>query len=233
MELLIGLALLWVLWLVPPKRWKRSFRGLIVTIATILIVLSPVGLNIALWVLGTPLPGDSGDPVDAIVVLGRGESFRALRTATVVDLWRANRAPRIFASGMLDARAIAQTLKEMGVPATQLSGEECSQSTLENAQFTTALLHPQGVKKILLVTDRPHMLRSLLMFRSFGFQVIPHPTALPKQLPYSEKFPIALREYTGLMKYLITGQFQSRSPEALINPPPEIEQKIREWNCRV
>jgi hypothetical protein len=37
---------------------------------------------------------------------------------------------------MGDAHQIVQTLEEMGVPEQQLGGEECSQTTHENALFT-------------------------------------------------------------------------------------------------
>jgi uncharacterized SAM-binding protein YcdF (DUF218 family) len=232
METLIGLALLWVLWLMSSGRWKRRLGIPLAAIAVGWLIASPLGLGIALWGLTIPLPQDSGEKVDAIVVLGRGEPFRDQRVATVQELWQTNRASEIFASGMLDARPIVQTLKELGLPAQRLDGEECSQTTEENAQFTYAILHPQGIQTLLLVTDAPHMLRSFLAFRSFGFHVIPHLSGLPTHLTLPKKLWIVLREYLGLIQYFFTGQFSPRSEE-ILQTPPEVTQKIREWNCRV
>jgi uncharacterized SAM-binding protein YcdF (DUF218 family) len=194
-------------------------------------MLSPVGLAIEQWGLTAALPSDTGESVDAIVVLGRGYELRDSRIGAVWELWRSQRASQIFASGMLDARPIVKSLKEIGVPEQQIRGEECSQSTEENALFTTAVLHPQGVRKILLVTDNPHMLRALLTFQHFGFRVIPAPVSLPNQLSAQAKFQILLREYGGLIKYKLTGNFESSPSNVQEKLSEDVFQKMRDWNC--
>jgi uncharacterized SAM-binding protein YcdF (DUF218 family) len=202
-------------------------------ITAMLVVISPVGIRIGLWGLTSLIPPDSGEPADAIVVLGRGADLRQHRIAEVWKLWQSNRAPKIFASGMSDARQMVRSLEEMGVPEQRLGGEECSQSTQENALFTSALLRSQGIKRIVLVTDSPHMLRSLLTFRSFGFHVIPHPSPQPTQYPLPDKIGNLLREYVGLAMYALTGQFNPHPTDVLNHPPTEVTQKIRDWVCRV
>lgn len=232
MKLLIILALLWVLWLVIPRRWRRLLIIPAVVLAIGSILFSPIGMSIGLWGLTAFVPPDSGESVQAIVVLGRGKSLRELRVSEVQELWQSDRAPRIFVSGMSDADAIIQSLNQQGIPEQSLSGEECSQSTEENGVFTSAILHPQGIQKILLVTDPPHMLRSFLVFRSFRFQVIPHfsPIVIPSTL--QEYFRIQLREYLGLAEYALTGKFILRNPASLNPPPAEVTQKFQDWNCR-
>jgi uncharacterized SAM-binding protein YcdF (DUF218 family) len=231
MESLIGLVVLWLLWLVSSRRWRRRLGVPIVVIALGLTIASPAGLALGQWGLTAALPSDTGEAVDAIVVLGRGYELRDARVGKAWELWRSQRASQIFVSGMLDARPIIQVLKDMGIPEQQLAGEECSQSTQENALFTFAILHPQDVKNILLVTDLPHMLRALLTFQHFGFHVIPIPVNLPTQLTSPMKLQVMFREYSGLIKYKLTGQFEVRSSEALEKPPAAISQKIRDWNC--
>lgn len=54
--------------------------------------------------------------------------------------------------------------------------EEESHDTWENAHFSYAVLQPQGVTRIYLVTHASHMGRSVLAFKQAGFQVIPSPT---------------------------------------------------------
>lgn len=232
MELLIQLALLWLLWLVSPRRWQKRLTVFMVGVAFVLTAISPFGVQVGIWSLTVGVPSDTGETVDAIVVLGRGTALRDLRTALVQELWQAKRAPQIFASGMMDARPIVQNLAELGVPPRSLSGEECSQSTWENGLFTAALLH-QTKPKILLVTDSVHMLRSLLTFRSFGFRVVPHSSALPTQLSHQNKLTFLLREYTGLVQYALTKRLIQPDPQTLKPPSVEVMQKIQAWGCYV
>lgn len=225
--------LLWVVWLVSPRRWRRLLAALFGLIAVGLISVSSWGIQISLWGLTVWLPSDTGASTDAIVVLGRGEAFRDLRTGTVQELWRAGRAPQIFASGMMDARPIVQSLKGLGVPGQNLSGEECSRSTQENALFTAALLRSNSVQSILLVTDTPHMLRSLLTFRRIGLRAAPHAISLPVQLTAWEQQRAILREYLALGWYIVTGKLAQPIPEDLIAIPPEVTERIQDWNCWV
>ncbi len=235
MEVAIGVAGLWVLWLVSPKRWRRRLVGPLIIVAAGLIVLSSSWfVDLLTWGLTWPLPNDSGDRVDAIVVLGRGESLRDERLAKVWQLWREERASNIFASGMLDAKFITRRLEKSGVPVLSLGGEECSQTTEENALFTSALLRSRGIDDILLVTDSPHMLRAFLTFRSMSFEVTPHPVSLqPQQMGKISRLRTVLREYVALLHHAITGKFKARSPQALDNPSAEITHKIDDWNCKV
>jgi len=225
------LAALCVLWLIIP--YRRRWRWVWILAATVTVLASPLGIAIGNWSLTVFLPSDSGEIVDAIVVLGRGDDLRNRRIVETWKLWQANRAPQIFASGMLDARYIVQELQAIGVDKYRLGGEECSQSTEENALFTAALLYPKGVKRILLVTDSPHMLRSLRMFQSFGFRVIPYPIPLPDNLQTVQKIPILVREYAALVQYTVSGRFQTHPSSELITPPAAVTQKIQDWKCRV
>ncbi|XHX80074.1 MAG: YdcF family protein [Stenomitos frigidus ULC029] len=94
--------------------------------------------------------------------------------------------------------------------ARQSAAKTCSLTTEENAQFTADLLLPQNVKRILLVTDSPHMLRSQLTFKSLGFEVIAYPNAVPPDLGYRERLNIVAREYGGILSYILKGRFSER-----------------------
>jgi len=233
MKLLIQLAFLWVVWLASPRRWRRLLTLLLSATAIGLVAVSFWGVQLALWGLTIWLSPDTGAVTDAIVILGRGEAFRDLRTGAAQELWKAQRAPRIFVSGMMDSRTIVRNLEELGVPSQALSGEECSQSTKENALFTAALTKPLGVQRILLVTDAPHMLRSLLIFYRNGFRVIPHPISLPPQWSLLEQQRCLLREYLALIQYVVTGELFKPVPEELVTVSEEVVEKIQDWNCRV
>jgi uncharacterized SAM-binding protein YcdF (DUF218 family) len=234
MEALIILVLLGIVWIVSPKRWRWKFlMPLTLTMLMCLALASPWGVALATQVLTAPLSPDSGEPVEAIVVLGRGDELRQRRIEVVEKLWQQQRSSRVFASGMLDAEFMLEQFQTNGIPQAALSGERCSQSTEENALFTSALLYPQQVQKIILLTDAPHMLRSLLVFQAAGFTVIPHPIPLPKWWSAYRQSQIVLREYLALLKYSLTERFRQRSVAELQNPPAEVSRKLVDWNCKL
>ncbi|XGV95335.1 MAG: YdcF family protein [Leptolyngbya sp. BL-A-14] len=210
-------------WLFRRLRWRRRISGLGATLlALYLLTLSPTMLKIGSRVLVSFLPSDSGVAADAIVVLGRGTEMRPERVAVSAQLWEAARAPLIFASGWGDAQEIAAMLEQRGIPTTAIDGEPCSRTTEENARFTAALLQPKNVRRILLVTDPPHMLRSLLTFRSLGFEVTPHTNPLPQQLNPRAKAYLVFREYLGIVGYGLRGRFLPREPSAADISPTAI-----------
>ncbi|MCL6432618.1 MAG: YdcF family protein [Leptolyngbyaceae cyanobacterium HOT.MB2.61] len=233
-EALILLALLWIFWLVSSRRWRRWFlRPFAILVVGFLIITSPVMVALASWGLTFPLPVDTGEPVDSIVVLGRGEALRNWRVEIADQLWENHRATKIFVSGMSDAREIIALLKDSGVSKSVLSGERCSESTEENALYSSVILRPQDIQKILLVTDTPHMLRSLLSFQSVGFQVLPHPSPLPPQWNTQEQISLIAREYFGLAEYALTGRFRPKSTDELEYAPTNHLKRLSDQGCRV
>lgn len=208
-------------WLVRPLRRRRLSATGVVLLLLYGIVCSPVGMRLGNQLLVSLLPNDAGQPVDAIVVLGRGASMRTERTQVAADLWQAQRAPLVFASGWGDAKAIARSLARRGVPEPAIDGEPCSRTTEQNAQYTAALLQPRGIEQILLVTDPPHMLRSFLTFQSLGFQVIPHPNPLPPEMNSRREAFLIAREYLGLVSYGLLGRFFPREA-----PAAEVAQEV-------
>lgn len=209
------LLLLGLIGLLLVKRqlyWKQQFvlLGVVLLLFYLTTVFLPAadGAN---FVIVKFEATDYGATADAIVVLGRGEELRSSRVEIAAKLWKANRAPAIFASGVGDADEIVQLLQERGIPNQVINGEHCSKTTEENARFTAAALQPLGKKQIILVTDQPHMLRSLLIFRSWGFRVIPHPSPLPPSLAPREKAFLTYKEYIKLAGYGLLGRFFPRN----------------------
>lgn len=233
-ETLIILVSLVIVWIVTPKRWRWKFLlPLTLTLLICLALASSWGVALATYGLTATLPPDSGEPVQAIVVLGRGDDLRQRRIEMVEKLWQQQRSSRVFASGMLDAEFMLEYFQTHGIPQAALSGERCSQSTEENALFTSALLYPQQVQKIILLTDAPHMLRSQLVFQAAGFTVIPHPIPLPQWWPVTRQSQQVLREYLALVQYYLNDRFRQRSVAELQNPPAEVSRKLVEWNCQL
>ena len=205
-------ALIGLPWIMPRLRWRHQLSGLGTVLLLIYFTATfPLTIAVATKGLVAFLPTDSGVSADAIVVLGRGGTLRNYRVEVAELLWRDHRAPLIFASGSGDASEMLQLLQAKGIPNQALDYESCSRTTEENARFTATVLQPQGVKKVLLVTDPPHMLRSLLTFRSLGFTVIPHTSPIPSNLAPTKKAMMVFYEYMGLVSYGLRGQFFPQS----------------------
>jgi uncharacterized SAM-binding protein YcdF (DUF218 family) len=190
----------------PPK----IVAGIVV--AALVIVPFVLHWPMRLLLKGVSPPQDQ--PIDTIVVLGRGPKSQGSRALAAAQLWQDNQTANIFVSGMTDAPEIMQLLAEMGVPKTQIKGERCSQSTWENGLFSALLLNPDASQRILLVTDAPHLLRATWVFNSFGFEeVVPYPTEPNLDALFSvNRFNLLLREYAALIAYQISGKYQPQSP---------------------
>ena len=218
---LIAIAILLTIasvpWLLRKQRWqKRVTIAGIVLAAIYLIGISPIVSSLGNRLLMSPVPLDSGERADAIVVLGRGVQQNEVRSRVAGELWQVNRAPFIFPSGRKDAIFIKEIIQE-AFPDAVVKGEPCSLTTDQNAEFTASLLRPQGVETIILITDPPHMWRSLLTFESFGFKVIPHVSPLSAGTNLTKERFLVVRESIGLLNYGILGRYRARKV-----PPPSI-----------
>ncbi|MEL6816432.1 MAG: YdcF family protein [Cyanobacteria bacterium J06598_3] len=209
--ILAGLALVSVPWLCHLHRWKKPVIVLAIALCVGYVVISsPWVVGVGNRLLAGAVPPDTGEKVEAIVVLGRGRQQNAVRSRAAFDLLQVNRAPLVFSSGRRDAKVIASLLEDWAVPSSAIGGEPCSLTTEQNAEFTAALLWPQGVRSIILVTDGPHMLRSLLTFESFGFKVIPHIVPLDAGTNPAKSRFLVFRESLGLLSYGLMGRYFSR-----------------------
>jgi uncharacterized SAM-binding protein YcdF (DUF218 family) len=209
----IFLVLVGIPWLWRQGRWRAWGSGL-AALLMILYGIAPLPpiLEKAEQLLVDFTPKDDGQPAEVAVILGRGRERSRITEA--VDLWQQGRVPLIFTSGHIDGPRMAQQLRRQGIPETAIQFEGCSLTTEENAQFTAAYLKAQGIRRIILITDPPHLLRSWLSFRSLGFEVIPHPSATigsTHRDPYRRALTI-YREYAGLVSYALRGRFFPRQP---------------------
>ncbi len=207
---LLGIAI--ALCCLGTYRWKPLLLKAVVGLAiAYLVLISPPGATFAVAGLSCFLPADDGKPAEAIVILGRGTLLEPERADQAADLWYGHRAPLILATGHGgEAPRLLRLLRDRGIPETALVEEPYARTTEENARLSAQLLHQRGVERILLITDRPHMLRALLTFRSLGFEVVPQPIPLPAHLPSVSISLTALREYVGLASYALSGRLQPR-----------------------
>lgn len=134
-----------------------------------------------------------GQRADAIVVLGsgreRGDPAWGADQPTGIGLERQRYAARlakasglpVLTSGGLhygtppsEARLMADSmLDDFGVTVRWQEG--LSRTTWENAQMSASMLLPQGIKRVVVVTQAAHMPRAVWSFQKAGFEVVPAP----------------------------------------------------------
>jgi uncharacterized SAM-binding protein YcdF (DUF218 family) len=235
-------------------RFARVGRKLVITSVLLLVVcgLSPLG-TLLLYPLEQRFPPwDSarGAP-DGIIVLGasieadlsaahgtpvvRGAPDRIISAAALA--LRYPNARVVFSGG--SANVISNDAREadfagaifesLGVAKSRLIMERASRNTVENAQFSKALVAPKDGERWLLVTSAFHMPRSIGLFRKAGFAVEPYPVdwrvggrddlmALSNVVVEGlARTDLAVREWMGLIAYRLTGKID----ELLPGPAPK------------
>jgi L-asparaginase II/uncharacterized SAM-binding protein YcdF (DUF218 family) len=137
---------------------------------------------------------------------GRPSAAMLRRTGHAAALWHAGRVGGILASGGAvrhrrpEALVMGELLAAAGVPDAVVTLEPCARNTAENIALARPLL-PAGAP-VLLVTDRYHMPRALMIARAAGLAVLPEPVprgAAPA-LPW---IAATLREGPAILKWLV------------------------------
>lgn len=140
---------------------------------------------------------DDAPESDVIVVLGGGIGLPhpprrypdlgpgADRLLEGFRLHRAGKADRILLTGgnvfpqpglQGEAFYARELLALWGVAPDAMVTETKSRNTLQNAEYSAAILERNGWEKVLLVTSATHMSRAVLAFRRAGVEVVPVPT---------------------------------------------------------
>lgn len=156
-----------------------------------------------------PLPA-----ADAIVVLGCAPSAALeRRIERGVRLYREGVAPVLLTAGggggpEPEALIMRRAALARGVPATALVTEPNSRDTLGNARETAALLRSRGWRRIVLVSDRTHLPRAVLLFRLAGIEIVGR-SGVRRRSPVRE-IAAAVREAMALpyslLRALATGR---------------------------
>lgn len=130
---------------------------------------------------------------DAIVLLGSGRErgdpawgsdqptgIGLERQRYAAQLAKASGLPVLVTGGLhygtppSEAQIMADSLREDSGVEVRWK-EERSRTTWENAQMSAAILQPQGIKRVVVVTQAWHMPRSVWSFEKAGFEVVPAP----------------------------------------------------------
>ncbi len=229
---LFWLVLLAGLWLQRRRRKVGTALILGLLVAGWLLslpgLMRPLAATLETWPPLDPrqLPADAG----AIVVLAgglrRSSTGYDLKTTTLerlrhgARLHRESGLPLLLTGGKVfggeaptEAGLMQRVLEEeFHLRARWLEQE--SRNTAENARFSAAILHREGIGKVVLVTHALHMPRALEQFRRAGLQVVPAPVAFVSTAPAAPSlfdwlpslhalnlFSAVLHEYLGLAWY--------------------------------
>jgi uncharacterized SAM-binding protein YcdF (DUF218 family) len=239
---LIGIGILGVILLF--SRFAALGRKLVIACIVLLAIcgFSPLG-NLLLYPLEVRFPpwdAVRGAP-DGIVVLGgsidpqlsarhgvtvfKGATDRIVAAAALAHrhpqariVFSGGNANLVASDAAKEADYAVSVFESLGISKDRLTMERRSRNTLENAEFSKALVAPKPGERWLLVTSAYHMPRSVGIFRKVGFAVEPYPadwrTGGPADLlTFSttigdglDRVDAATREWMGLVAYWITGK---------------------------
>lgn len=211
------------------RRWTA--RGAIASLLLYWLIIAPITASLLTHILVSFVPADSGGKADAIVVLTRSEDVMGDRYEEAIELWKAKRAPRLFVTSQENFELTQKLIQAQGYPPAMVSATECARTTKDEATSAAAILGPQGIKTVILMTDAPHMLRAFLTFQGVGFSVIPHPVDLSPSLRPAKRSFLVVREYASLVSYAFLGRLQPQTYAALKEPSPDLLQSIQERGC--
>jgi uncharacterized SAM-binding protein YcdF (DUF218 family) len=162
---------------------------------------------------------DERRPADAIVVMGAAEYdgrpspvFRA-RLDHAVSLYRDGLAPVLVVTGgkaegdrTTEAAVARDFAISAGVPADSILVEDRGRTTLESLRTVGNMLRARGVRDVLFVSDRAHMLRVLRMARDQGLTSYGSPTTTsPIDADVTSRADATVHELGALAFYFITG----------------------------
>jgi uncharacterized SAM-binding protein YcdF (DUF218 family) len=235
-----------ILWLFGRIRLGRAFActGIF---ALAICCFSPLGAIVTAPLEDRfPVPPKNVPAPTGIIVLGgaldgqltktRGQPSLmegAARLTAGVELARRYPQSRLIftgGSGSLtrevegEAEGVHELWLALGVPDQQMSFEDASRNTWENAVFTRDLVAPKPGEHWLLVTSAWHMPRAMGIFRHVGFDVTAYPvdfltygdardfTPTPAVLDQLAMLTFAIHEWVGLVAYRLTGKTDALFP---------------------
>ncbi len=201
-------------------RPKQSLLVTIVKAVVWLVVVVGMCLAGLVYLVKVQSGVDETQPADAAIVLGAAvwagspSPVLTARLAHALDLFLKKQVNYIIVTGgtgtgdnLSEADAGARFLIENGVPAANILLEREGRSTLQSLQGAAQLAAPLRLKRVLLVSDPFHMLRSLKMAHDLGFDAFASPTQTsPISTRPIEEWVYMVREAIAYTSYVFGGQ---------------------------
>jgi uncharacterized SAM-binding protein YcdF (DUF218 family) len=163
---------------------------------------------------------EHGRRVDAIVVMGaahygsRPSPVFQARLDHAVDLFAEGVAPHVIVTGgklegdtFTEGEVARAYLVARGIPAEAILAETTGRDTVESLTNVASLMEEAGLDTAMLVSDRTHMLRTLLIAGDLGFEACGSPTpSSPADRDPAARARATLHELGALAQYLLTGR---------------------------
>lgn len=180
-------------------------------------VLAPPVLGVALiGVIYWQARSEEARPVDAIVVLGaaqyNGRPTTVLRARLdhAITLYDRGLAPVVVVTGgkqegdvTTEAKASRDYLVEHGIPASAILMENEGRDTWQSLQSVATILKQGEERRVLLVSDGFHLLRSKKMARDLGLTAFASAaTDSPIQPNTTREFGFVVREAVAISAYV-------------------------------
>lgn len=212
--------------------WRRRWLVALGLVLLWVLATPVVGTALMRGLEGPELDLSQAHGAQAIVVLG-GSRYRKApeyggedtvggvaleRLRYAAWLQRRTGLPVLVTGGQPDGPGLSEgetmrrvLVDEFRVPVRWVEG--VAANTFDNATLSAALLRPDGVERILLVTHGWHMPRAQRAFEQTGLAVVPAPTQLHQEpLTAADWLPMgygearsALREWLGQGWYILRG----------------------------
>lgn len=225
------------------ERNRRFGRRLCLVLAVVVLLIAT--LPVGTWLL-TPLenrfPSSIPQKVDGIILLAGDENPWLTETRQQPTMGSsANRyllfsklarqyphAKLAFVGGtnepnpsatITNAKIARETIEALGLNHNQMTFEDQSRNTFENAVYSYKQIQPQPEQNWLLVTSAFHMPRAMLCFQKAGWNVYPVSADYRTSGHYHLKFRFnlfnqliginfAAHEYYGLLSYWLMGRIK-------------------------
>ena len=192
-------------------------------LARLILLVAVAGLFLAgyaayrIWDQGNR---DEQRSADAIVVMGaaqydgRPSPLFAARLDHAIDLFRAGIAPRLIVTGgkqegdrTTEAASARDYAIGHGVPTEAILSEDHSRTTLQSIRGVATLMHDEGIRTAVFVSDPSHMLRVLRMASDEGIEAFGSPTRTsPLERDALRRADAIVHELGALAIYFMSGE---------------------------
>ncbi|MDX9871286.1 MAG: ElyC/SanA/YdcF family protein [Clostridia bacterium] len=206
---------------------KKSLKGKMLFLSCIFVIIAGVALFINNYVQQAGLPyisePDTIPEAEAVLILGArvypGGNVSLMlndRLITGLELYEKGKAPKIIVSGdhgqkeYDEVNAMKSFLKERDVPAEDIFMDHAGFSTYESLYRARDIFQ---VKKVIIVTQRYHLLRALFIARELGLEA--YGVASDKHIYHNVMLKSELREIAARNKDFITAKIVKPRPQYL------------------
>lgn len=155
---------------------------LLLVMLTVAVVEIPI---IAAGHLTKPLPSDTIIVLGAKLIGSQPSTMLRLRLDEAIQLYKQGYAPTIIVSGAqgideiaTEASIMRSYLVASGIPTERIYLEDKSYNTYQNLLNSKTIMHEQGFRQAIIVSNASHIRRSLVLARQLGIEASGSPAPM-------------------------------------------------------